>query len=125
MRRSGRTHRAAVLGIMGAVGSMLAGCAGHAAWDDHAGAFSSGGKGGASGAARGGLHESDRSRLVFESPEVARANADRLPFERFEFSRNDDRVNPVRSVPLLASRQWPQPPRPAERRIRFSDWQQR
>lgn len=112
---------------MGAAGLGLAGCSNHVAWDEHAGVATAGAGAGRAGGVQAGAEfaGSDPSRLVFESPEVARANQDGLPFERWEFSRNDERVNAVRSVPLSAARQWPQPPRPAERRIRFSDWQQR
>lgn len=47
-----------------------------------------------------------------------------LAFERFAFSRNDERV--VSRVPsaLLATGQWPVPARPAERRIRLEDFDQ-
>lgn len=68
----------------------------------------------------------DRSGLVFETQEVRLSQAgDTLPFERWEFARNDAATNISRPVALAASRTWPQPPRPAERRVRFSDWQQR
>lgn len=62
-----------------------------------------------------------RSALVLPGT-VAPVEAD---FERFEFGRNDAAVGLVRPRALLATNQWPQPPRPLERRIRFSDWQQR
>lgn len=67
----------------------------------------------------------DRSVLVFETDEARLASGDTLAFERWEFARNDARTNIIRPVPLAATRAWPQPPKPAERRIRFSDWQQR
>lgn len=68
----------------------------------------------------------DRSGLVFETAEVRASPAgDTLPFERWEFARNDASTNISRPVALAATRAWPQPPRPAERRVRFSDWQQR
>lgn len=68
----------------------------------------------------------DHNSLVFESPEVQLSDAGAtLPFERFEFARNDAATNVVHRVPLVATNVWPQPLRPAERRIRFSDWQQR
>ncbi len=68
----------------------------------------------------------DRSGLVLETQEVRLSQAsDTLPFERWEFARNDAATNISRPVAQAASRVWPQPPRPAERRIRFSDWQQR
>ncbi|MFM9956626.1 MAG: hypothetical protein ACKVZJ_01005 [Phycisphaerales bacterium] len=114
MRRTGRAHRAILLGALGAAGCTLAGaaggCANHQSWDRHTNEHP----------ARQG-----RAALVFESPEVALANQGTLAFERFEFSRNDKHINPAGSTPLIATRDWPQPPRPGERRIRFSDWQQR
>ena len=68
----------------------------------------------------------DRNTLVFESPQVQLSDAGAtLPFERFEFARNDAATNVVHRVPLVATNAWPQPLRPAERRIRFSDWEQR
>ena len=45
--------------------------------------------------------------------------------DRYEFSRNDSRLTPVSRGPVLATRQWPEPPRPAERPVRFWRWQQR
>lgn len=67
------------------------------------------------------------SALVFESPMVLQGQraSGELAFDRFEFGRNDRAVNATRQVPLLATNTWPQPPKPVERRIRFSDWQQR
>ena len=63
--------------------------------------------------------------LVFES-ELVQADPNRgLDFQRFEFSRSDAEVNMLYPVPQLATNAWPQPLRPLERRIRFSDWVQR
>lgn len=47
-----------------------------------------------------------------------------LPFERFEFSRNNERLSYVRQVPIEATRQWPEPPRPRERPVIFQRWRQ-
>ncbi len=44
--------------------------------------------------------------------------------ERFEFSRRDRAVGVVRSLPLNAVRQWPEAPKPTERRIIFEQWRQ-
>ncbi len=56
---------------------------------------------------------------------LAEALSPDQPADRFEFGRNDEALGVVHPQPLLATRSWPQPVRPAERRIRFSDWQQR
>jgi len=42
----------------------------------------------------------------------------------FLASRNDERVSARRVAPLTASGQWPQPPRPLERRIILEHWDQ-
>ncbi len=44
--------------------------------------------------------------------------------ERFEFSRRDRAVGVVRTLPLEAQRQWPEAPKPTERRIIFQQWRQ-
>lgn len=96
--------------ILAAVAAGLTGCASSPQhWD--------------AGAVSGGA---DRSGLVFETQEVRLSHAgDTLPFERWEFARNDGATNISRPVALAATNAWPQAPRPAERRVRFSDWQQR
>ena len=43
----------------------------------------------------------------------------------FEYGRNDGEVSARHDVPLEATRQWPVPPRPAERHVRFWYWVQR
>lgn len=48
-----------------------------------------------------------------------------LAFERFEYARRDASLNPVAFGPVVAQRQWPQPPQPLERRVRFHIWEQR
>ena len=58
--------------------------------------------------------------LAYDASPMALADA-----ERFEFSRRDASLNPVTFGPLVASLQWPQAPKPAERRIRFFLWEQR
>jgi len=47
-----------------------------------------------------------------------------LPFERFEFSRNDERLSVVHRGPIEGTRQWPEPPRPRERPVIFLRWRQ-
>jgi hypothetical protein len=47
-----------------------------------------------------------------------------LSFERFAYSRNDGRVTARRAAPLTAGGQWPEPPRPLERRIILEHWDQ-
>lgn len=66
----------------------------------------------------------ERQALVFNT-EVVEAAGLEPAFDRFEFSRNDGAANVVARGPMNAARAWPLPPRPAERRVRFSDWQQR
>jgi hypothetical protein len=46
------------------------------------------------------------------------------PFDRFEFSRNDEQINLVSREPINATRQWPQPARPREEHVRFWYWRQ-
>jgi hypothetical protein len=102
-------HHGRWMFLAAAAGAMTGCSSGPQQWD--AGAVSQG---------------TDRSGLVFETTEVRLSQGgDLLPFERWEFARNDAATNISRPVALAASRVWPQPPRPAERRIRFSDWQQR
>lgn len=70
--------------------------------------------------------------LVFSGAEVRNWHAQNaaqpgvgiVEADRFEFSRNDQRLSPTSRGPLLATRDWPEPPRPLERRIRFWMWQQ-
>jgi hypothetical protein len=65
---------------------------------------------------------------VFRTAEVLafdRTAAAPLDVDRFEFARRDPGLNVVAFGPLTASRQWPQAPVPAERRIRFRQWEQR
>ncbi|HBS29287.1 MAG TPA: hypothetical protein DEB06_07510, partial [Phycisphaerales bacterium] len=52
------------------------------------------------------------------------SSAGTLPFERFEFSRRDAALNVVDRVPIASGRQWPEAPRPRERRVRFHFWRQ-
>lgn len=47
-----------------------------------------------------------------------------IPFERFEYARRDAELNAGRPGPLRASQEWPEPPRPQERRFRFRYWAQ-
>ena len=64
--------------------------------------------------------------LATLAPELARYEASGTPVSRrFEFDRLDGDLGRRRSAPLRATRQWPQPPMPAERRIRFHYWEQR
>ncbi len=44
--------------------------------------------------------------------------------DRFEYARNDSLLSPSSRAPLLATNQWPEAPRPAERPIRFWRWRQ-
>ncbi len=65
---------------------------------------------------------------VFRTAEVRAYDSSSLAMvdqARFEFSRRDADLNPVRYGPLVAANQWPQAPKPAERRIRFWIWEQR
>lgn len=65
---------------------------------------------------------------VFRTAEVQAYDASPMALadaSRFEFSRRDADLNPVTFGPLVASLQWPQAPKPAERRIRFRIWEQR
>ncbi|MCA9294563.1 MAG: hypothetical protein KDA20_12190 [Phycisphaerales bacterium] len=43
---------------------------------------------------------------------------------RFEFSRRDEALSATRRVPLQATREWPTPARPTERRVIFRRWVQ-
>lgn len=45
-------------------------------------------------------------------------------FGRFEFGRRDYLLSPSTPTPLLATREWPEPWPPRERRVRFHIWQQ-
>ncbi|MFU8829275.1 MAG: hypothetical protein ACNA8P_07560 [Phycisphaerales bacterium] len=70
--------------------------------------------------------------LVFSSSSVRSWHTERagepgigfIEADRFEFARNDSRLAPASRGPLLATREWPEAPRPAERRIIFRRWQQ-
>jgi len=65
---------------------------------------------------------------VFRTPEVQAYDASSVAVAdvaRFEFSRRDASLNPVSYGPLVAANQWPQAPKPAERRIQFWMWIQR
>ncbi|MBL0927403.1 MAG: hypothetical protein IBJ11_07105 [Phycisphaerales bacterium] len=75
-------------------------------------------------------------RFASDRPEsVALASSEVVAFDRspagvpetsrFEFSRRDAEVGAAERGPILATRQWPQEPQPVERRIIFSNWQQR
>lgn len=76
---------------------------------------------------------SSPSALVFSSEPVRNWHASNageqgvglIAADRFEYSRNDARLTPASRAPLLATRQWPEPPRPLERPVRFWRWQQR
>lgn len=60
---------------------------------------------------------------IFPTDFVA-ANTRTSPPERFEFARRDAELNLRLPAPLTASREWPQSPRPLERRIIFRWWEQ-
>jgi len=65
---------------------------------------------------------------VFRTPMVAaydRSPGAPLEVERFEYSRRDGELNPVGYGPVVSAYQWPQAPKPAERRIIFHLWEQR
>lgn len=72
------------------------------------------------------------STLVFSSAPVRNWHASNagepgvglIAADRYEFSRNDARLSPLSRGPILATRQWPEPPRPLERPVRFWRWQQ-
>jgi hypothetical protein len=76
---------------------------------------------------------SQASTLVFSSQPVQNWHARNagepgvglIEADRFEFSRNDARLTPASRGAILATRQWPEPPRPLERPVRFWRWQQR
>jgi len=73
------------------------------------------------------------STMVFSSAPVRNWHASNtgepgvglIAADRYEFSRNDARLTPQTRGPVLATRQWPEPPRPIERPVRFWRWQQR
>ncbi len=69
----------------------------------------------------------DPGPLVFPTDTVLafeRASSTQ-PYEWFEYSRNNREVSARTFGPLLATNQWPVPPRPAERRVRFWWWDQK
>lgn len=76
---------------------------------------------------------SPASTLVFSSAPVRNWHASNagepgvglIAADRYEFSRNDARLTPQTRGPILATRQWPEPPRPVERPVRFWRWKQR
>lgn len=71
--------------------------------------------------------EPPRASPVMPGEDIVRYQASAggtLPFERFEFARNNGLLNVVREVPIQASRQWPEPPRPRERPVIFLRWRQ-
>ena len=68
------------------------------------------------------------SALVFEHPgivEGTRSGRMTPVVNRFEFARNDAARHIVEPGPMLATRQWPEPAPPRERRVRFRYWEQR
>lgn len=68
------------------------------------------------------------SALVFEHPAVvewSRGERGTPVQNRFEFARHDRARQIVEPAPLLATRQWPEPHAPRERRVRFRYWEQR
>lgn len=70
----------------------------------------------------------DGGPLVFPTTRVLgyeRSVGPEAQYAWFEYGRNDGEVSPRRAAPIEATRQWPVPPRPAERHIRFSYWVQR
>lgn len=76
---------------------------------------------------------SSPNSLVFSSRPVRNWHASNagkpgvglIEADRYEYSRSDSRLSPSSRAPLLATNQWPEPPRPAERPVRFWRWQQR
>ncbi len=76
---------------------------------------------------------SEPTALVFSSQPVREWHEARagdpgvgvIPADRYEFTRNDARLTPATRGPILATRQWPEPPQPLERPVRFWRWQQR
>jgi hypothetical protein len=76
---------------------------------------------------------SGSASLVFSSEPVRNwhaSNADQpgvglIAADRYEYARNDARLSPGSRGPLLATRQWPEPPQPVERPVRFWKWRQR
>ena len=104
--------RAALIGAAATAAAVLAGCA-----ETRASAFRSSPAAGPSAAA-----------LVMQGEAITayeRSADGSLAFERWEYSRGDADVGVIRNVALSATRQWPEPPKPFERRIHFSDWTQR
>lgn len=70
----------------------------------------------------------DAGRLVLPTDRVLaseRAAGPASRYEWFAYGRNNDQVSARHEVPILARNQWPVPPRPLERRIRFWYWEQR
>jgi hypothetical protein len=68
------------------------------------------------------------SALVFErvgDVERTRAGMGRPAYERFEFARHDAQMQVRVPAAILATRQWPVPRAPKERRVRFHYWEQR
>lgn len=64
---------------------------------------------------------------VFPSPGQRYAlsrQAAEPPSESWAFARKDDALAVRSSGPLLATRQWPEPPPPCERPVRFKRWVQ-
>jgi hypothetical protein len=70
----------------------------------------------------------DGGTLVLPTTRVAAYEQELGPeaqYAWFEYGRNDGEVSPRYAAPLAATRQWPVPPRPAERHVRFWYWVQR
>lgn len=69
----------------------------------------------------------DLGPLVFPTDGVVayERGADAGRYGWFEFGRNNGAVAARDERPILATTQWPLPPRPAERRVRFEYWDQR
>lgn len=71
------------------------------------------------------FHDQPRSNAHIFPTDSTRAATNTAPPERFEFARLDHSLAPRVAAPLRATQQWPQPPQPLERRIRFRWWEQR
>lgn len=70
----------------------------------------------------------DEGPLVFATYPVASAEAQmgvESQYGWFAYGRNDGEVSARWNGPIEATRQWPVPPRPAERHVRFWYWVQR
>lgn len=67
------------------------------------------------------------SAAIFTTPAMSaweRSGNATAPADRWEFARRDDSLSATTHIPILGTQQWPLPPRPQERRVRFRHWEQ-